>query len=90
MEFSRQENWSEQPFPSPGYPPDPDIKPGVPSLQADSVPFEPAEKPILHSGVVLVAQLCLTPCDTMDCSPPGTFVHGILQARIPEWVAMPF
>ena len=34
-------------------------------------------------------QLCLTPCDRMDCSPPGSFVHGILQARILEWVAMP-
>ena len=31
---------------------------------------------------VLVAQLCLTLCDTMDCSPPGSSVHGILQARI--------
>ena len=30
-----------------------------------------------------------TPCDPMDCSPPGSSVHGILQARILEWVAMP-
>ena len=37
----------------------------------------------------LVAQSCLTLCDPMDCSPPGCFVHGILQARILEWVAMP-
>ena len=29
-------------------------------------------------------------CDPMDCSPPGSSVHGILQARILEWVAMPF
>ena len=29
-----------------------------------------------------VAQLCLTLCDPMDCSPPGSFVCGILQARI--------
>ena len=28
-------------------------------------------------------------CDTMDCSPSGSFVHAILQVRIPEWVAMP-
>ena len=28
-------------------------------------------------------------CDAMDCSPPGSSVHGILQARILEWVAMP-
>ena len=35
-------------------------------------------------------QLCLTLYDPMDCSPPGSSVHGILQARILEWVAMPF
>ena len=35
-------------------------------------------------------QLCPTLCDPMDCSPPGSSVHGILQARILEWVAIPF
>ena len=39
---------------------------------------------------VLVIQLCLTCCDPMDCSPPGSSVHGILQARILEWVAISF
>ena len=34
-------------------------------------------------------QLCPTLCDTMYCSPPGSSVHGILQAIILEWVAMP-
>ena len=34
-------------------------------------------------------QSYLTLCDPMDCSPPGSFVHEILQARILEWVAMP-
>ena len=34
-------------------------------------------------------QLCLTLYEPMDCSPPGSSVHGILQARILEWVAMP-
>ena len=38
---------------------------------------------------VLVTQSCLTLCDPMDCSPPGFCVHGILQARILEWIAMP-
>jgi len=33
---------------------------------------------------------CLTLCDPMDHSPPGSSVHGILQARILEWVAIPF
>ena len=37
-----------------------------------------------------VAQLCLTLCDPMDCSPPGFSVHGILQARILEWVTISF
>ena len=34
-------------------------------------------------------QLCPTLCNPMDCSPPGFSVHGILQARILEWVASP-
>ena len=35
-------------------------------------------------------QSCLTLCDPMDCSPPGSSVHGIFQARTPEWVAISF
>ena len=35
-----------------------------------------------------VTQLCVTLCNPMDCSPPGSSVHGILQARILEWVAI--
>ena len=34
------------------------------------------------------AQSCPVLCDTMDCSPPGFSVHGILQARILEWIAI--
>ena len=34
-------------------------------------------------------QSCPTLCNTMDCSLPGSSMHGILQARIPEWVAIP-
>ena len=37
-----------------------------------------------------VAQSCLTLCDPMDCSLPGSSVHGILQVRILEWVAISF
>ena len=37
---------------------------------------------LLHLGPTL--------CDPMDCSPPGSSVHGILQERIWEWVAMPY
>ena len=39
---------------------------------------------------VLVVQLCQTLCDPKDCIPPGSSVHGILQARILEWVANAF
>jgi len=37
-----------------------------------------------------VAQSCPTLCDPVDCSPPGSSVHGILQPRILEWVAISF
>ena len=37
-----------------------------------------------------VAQSCLTLCDSMDCSPPGSSTHEIFQARILEWVAISF
>ena len=37
----------------------------------------------------MLTQSCPTLCNPMDCSPPGFSVHGILQARILEWVALP-
>ena len=40
--------------------------------------------------VVLVTQLCPTLCDLMDCGPPGSSVHGILQEKTLEWIAIPF
>ena len=44
---------------------------------------------MLKKVKVLVAQwICL--CDTMGCSPPDSSVHGIFQARLLEWVAIPF
>ena len=43
---------------------------------------------VLHS--VLVAESCLTLCDSMDCRLPGSSVHGILHVRILEWVAISF
>ena len=44
----------------------------------------------VRNGELLVAQSCLTLCDPVDCSFPGFSVHGVLQARILEWVAIPF
>ena len=51
-----------------------------------------------QSGTVVVAvaaaakslQSCRTLCDPTDCSPPGSIIPGILQARILEWVAISF
>ena len=37
-----------------------------------------------------VAQLCPTLCDPVDCSPPGSSIHGIFQARVLEWGAIAF
>ena len=46
--------------------------------------------PIRRWGEVLVAQSCPTLCDPMDCSPLGSSVHWILQARALQWVAISF
>ena len=42
----------------------------------------------MHESKSEVSQLYPTPCDPMDCSPPGSSVHGIFQARVLEWVAI--
>ena len=46
--------------------------------------------PLKKKVKVLGTQSCQTLWDPMDCSPPGSSIHGILQARILEWVAIPF
>ena len=43
-----------------------------------------------HDGLCSVIELCLNLCDPMSCSQLGSSVHGILQARILEWVAISF
>ena len=44
----------------------------------------------MQHSCCLVAKSCPIICNPVDCSPPGSSVYGILQARILEWVAMPF
>ena len=44
----------------------------------------------MHESESEVTQSCPTPRDPMDCSPPGSSVHGIFQARVLEWVAIAF
>ena len=52
-----------------------------------SPPYAWAWEPAWGDSVCMSAQSCLTLCDPMDCSPPTSSAHGILQARILEWVA---
>ena len=66
MEFSRKEYWNGLPFPTPGDLPDPEIEPGSPALQADSLPPEPLGKPdgspsVQFSSVACPVQLFATP-----------------------------
>ena len=67
----------------------------TPELKKAELPLSPREQQAnraqddLHV-CVLVAQLCPTLCDPMDCSPLVSSVQGILQVRILEWVAIPF
>ena len=44
----------------------------------------------VNCGGCLVSKLCLTLCNPLGYSPPGSSVHGISQARIPEWAAISF
>ena len=72
--FSRQEYWTGLPFPHPGDLPNPGTEPLFPAAAA-------AAKSL---------QSCLTLCDPIDGSPPGSPIPGILQARTLEWVAISF
>ena len=51
---------------------------------------ENGERKLFCCGGCLVTESCLTLCDPMDCSSPGSSVHGISQARILEWAAVSF
>ena len=58
---------------------------------AEDFPNSPkAQNSICMKVKVLVVQSCLTLHNRMNCSPPSSSVHGILQARILEWAAIPF
>ena len=91
--FSRQEYYSGLPFPSPGDLSDPGIEPRSPALQADSLPTELQGKPCVKYAAAAAAkslQSCPTLHDPMDCSPPGSSIRGIFQARVLEWGAIAF
>ena len=93
MGFSREEYWSGLPCPPPGDLPDPGIEPKSlmsPPLAGGFLTTSATWEAQRENKVkVLVVQLCPTLWDPMDCSPPGSSVHGLLQARTLEWFAMP-
>ena len=68
--------------------------PGIPQAPVSAWHWVPSLQTREEGGPspseVKVAQSCPTLCDPMDCSPSGSSVHGILQARILEWVAISF
>ena len=88
--LSRQESWSRLPVPSSEDLPDRGIKslsPASPELQVDSLPLSPTCCCCCCSKSL---QSCLTLCDPIDSSPPGSADPGILPARVLEWVAISF
>ena len=67
------------------------IEPRPTALQVSSLPAELPGKPIyMYAAAAKSLQSCLTLCDPIDSSPPGSPVLGILQARTLEWVAISF
>ena len=60
---------------------------GVPAHSRNSAPGRACVVSLLP-GCCLVAKLCLTLCSLMDCSLPGSSIHGICQTKILEWVAI--
>ena len=95
MDFSRSEYWSGYPFPSPGYIPNPGIKPRSPVVQVDSLPVEPQGKP-KNTGVGSLSLL-------QQIFPTQELNWGLLHcrwilyqlshkgsSRILEWITYPF
>ena len=68
----------------------PHTVPSFPSHFLGLQPTKDQDSPLLCPCSRSVDRSCLTPCNPLDCSPPGSSVHGILQARILEWVAVSF
>ena len=84
MGFSRQEYWSGLLCPPPGDLPDPGIKPKSLTSPALAGRFFTTAAAAASKSL----QLCLTLCDPLDGSPPGSPVPGIVQAEY--WSGLPF
>ena len=89
MGFPRQKYWNGLPFPHQGIFP---IQRSHPRLLywQDSLPQNDQEKLNEWPDLVLSHSVMSNSCNPMACSPPGSSVLGILQARTLEWVSIPF
>ena len=65
------------------------MEPRSSESQADSSLSEPPGKQYAAAAAAKSLQSCPTLCDAMDCSLPGSSVHGSFQARVLEWAASP-
>ena len=88
MGFSRQEYWSGLPYPPLEDLSYPGIKPA--SITSTALAGRVFPTSATQEGPSEVVRSCPTFCDPVDCSLPGSSLHGILQARILEWVAISF
>ena len=61
---------------------------GIPNKRSNEIFHQNPFLPLTPMRVCVHAQSCLTLCNLMDCSPPGSSVHRIFQARILDWVAI--
>ena len=87
IEFFRQEYWSGLPFPPSGDLPNLRIEPAPPRFAGAFFTTEPLSA---AAAAAKSLQSCPTLCNTIDSSPPGSPVPGILQAQTLEWVALSF
>ena len=97
MGFTRREYWSGLPFPSPRDLPGPGIETTPlmsPALAGgfftSSTTWETFNPSSTWACAVLSHSVVSDSRDPMDCSPPGSSVHGISQARVLEWIAVSF
>ena len=92
-EYSWQEYWSGLPFLPPGDLPNPRIEcasPASPALAGGFFTTSATWEAVLNLCMRAKSlQSCPALCNPMDCSPPGSSVHGILQTRVLWWVAVP-
>ena len=90
MEFSRQEYWSGLPFPSPGDLPEPGIKPGSPTLQADTLPSEPLDK--LKSNIRNIQSVLVKKSSkdikTILSQTHHCKIHNVIINQVNSWISV--